>query len=186
MPNNIAFVTYLNITENKKNIFWEIDKSNDYQLFDIVILNSNIYGIQFKKIQDDNLIRNFKIIVKARDNYNNIQLKTINITTIPIEKFTLNDKNEVISKIDEVIYKIKNNDLCIENNQNESGSGGNINNINTTSIYNKYFQEIDMKILYDNLIKMFLVKGPLYLPPPIVINKLYENIQKALDNDPNK
>ena len=83
-----------------------------------MILNSNIYGIQFKKIQDDNLIRNFKIIVKARDNYNNVQLKTINITTIPIEKFTLNDKNEVISKIDEVIYKIKNNDLCIENNQN--------------------------------------------------------------------
>ena len=31
-----------------------------------------------------------------------------------------------------------------------------------------------------------MVKGPLYLPPPIVINKLYENIQKALDNDPNK
>ena len=43
MPNNIAFVSYLNITETKKNILWEIDKSNDYQLFEIVILLSGFF-----------------------------------------------------------------------------------------------------------------------------------------------
>ena len=115
MPNNIAFVSYLNITENKKNILWEIDKSNDYQLFEIVILNTNIYAIQFKKILDDKFIRNFKIIIKATDDYNNVQLKTVNITTIPVEKYALNKNNDVISKIDEVIHKIKNKKLCFVN-----------------------------------------------------------------------
>ena len=184
MPNNIAFVSYLNITETKKNILWEIDKSNDYQLFEIVILNTNIYAIQFKKILDDDFIRNFKIIIKATDDYNNVELKTVNITTIPVEKYSLDTNNKVISKIDEVIYKIKNNDLCFENNQTSGGSGG--NNTNTMSIYNKYFKEIDLQILYEQLVKMFLTKGPLYLPQPAVINKLYFNIRKALENDENK
>tara|TARA_B100000989_G_scaffold43052_1_gene27433 strand:- start:1504 stop:3750 length:2247 start_codon:yes stop_codon:yes gene_type:complete len=175
MPNNTGFVSYLNVSLEKKNILWEIDESNDYELFEIVIFNENNYAIQFKQVKNDDFIRNFKIIVKATDHFNITELKTINITTIPITRFTINNQNYVLTNIDDVIYKLKNNGIC--NNNNE---------IDTKSIYNNYFNEIDMKILYEHVIKMFITKGPLYLPPPSVINKLYFNIQKALDNDPNK
>tara|TARA_B100000963_G_scaffold168417_1_gene146334 strand:+ start:5684 stop:7954 length:2271 start_codon:yes stop_codon:yes gene_type:complete len=176
MPNNTGFVSYLNVSLEKKNILWEIDESNDYELFEIVIFNENNYAIQFKQVKNDDFIRNFKIIVKATDHFNITELKTINITTIPITRFTINNQNYVLTNIDDVIYKLKNNGICNNNN----------NEIDTKSIYNNYFNEIDMKILYEHVIKMFITKGPLYLPPPSVINKLYFNIQKALDNDPNK
>jgi len=196
LNNNINYVSeniqtpFLTLKSNEQ-VEWSIIGGIDKNNFDIS--RNNL--LQFKQIPDYENPHSFggtnvyTIQIQAIDNAGNKTLKMINIV--------VQDKDDSVSPPEyepepETETPINNNDIVNNiTNVNEI-----INTITITTeeiienigeqgppIFDSTFTENDLKDLYNELVKGFLVKGPLYLPHANIVNGLYARLKKSIDEE---
>ena len=197
LNNNINYVSeniqtpFLSLRSNEE-VEWSIIGGIDQNRFDIS--RNNL--LQFKQVPDYENPHSFggtniyTIQIQATDNAGN---KTLKIMTIVVQ-----DEDDSLppppppppEPEPEPEAPINNNDI-INNiiNTNEI-----INTITITTeeivenigeqappVLDSTFTENDLKDLYNELVKGFLVKGPLYLPHANIVNGLYARLKKSID-----
>lgn len=194
---NINYVSENIITpfltlKSNENVEWQITGGVDKDKFDIS--KNNL--LEFKQIPDYENPHSFSgtniytIQIQATDNAGNRTFKILTIVVQDADDTTPPPPPPEPEPEPEPV--IPNNNDIVDNiiNTNEI-----INTITITTeeiidnvgeqrapIYDNTFTENDLKELYNELVKGFLVKGPLHLPHANVVNGLYARLKKAIDD----
>lgn len=185
---------FLKLISNE-NVEWSISGGIDKDKFNIS--SNNL--LEFKQIPDyenphsfsgDNI---YTIQVQARDNAGNITLKILTIVVQDEDDSAPPPEPPPPEPEPEPTPEPINNNEIIDNIINTNDI---INTITITTeeiienvgeqqtpIYDATFTENDLKELYNELVKGFLVKGPLHLPHANVVNGLYARLKKSIDEE---
>ena len=181
--------------KSNENVEWSISGGIDRDRFDISMNNL----LQFKQVPDYENPHSFSgtniytIQIQARDAAGNTTLKVLTIVvqdaddTAPPppepepepepeptpEPINNNDIIDSIINTNEIINTITITTEEIIENVGEA----------PPPIFDETFTENDLKDLYNELVKGFLVKGPLHLPHANVVNGLYARLKKSIDEE---
>ena len=197
LNNNITYVSeniqtpFLSLRSNEE-VEWSIIGGIDQNSFDIS--RNNL--LQFKQVPDYENPHSFggtniyTIQIQAADNAGN---KTLKIMTIVVQDEDDSVPPPVVEPEPEPEPETPANNNDIINNIINTNEIINTITITTEEIIenvgeppallNSTFTENDLKDLYNELVKGFLVKGPLYLPHANIVNGLYARLKKSIDEE---
>ena len=198
LNDNINYVSeniqtpFLSLKANEP-VEWSIVGGVDQNSFDIC--GNNL--LEFKQVPDYENPHSFggtniyTIQIQAKDNAGNVTLKILTIVVqdeddsapppepepepIPNPQSEVNN-NEIVNNIintNEIINTITITTEEIIENVGEA----------PPPVFDETFTENDLKDLYNELVKGFLVKGPLHLPHANVVNGLYARLKKSIDEE---
>ena len=197
LNNNITYVSeniqtpFLSLRSNEE-VEWSIIGGIDQNSFDIS--RNNL--LQFKQVPDYENPHSFggtniyTIQIQAADNAGN---KTLKIMTIVVQDEDDSVPPPVVEPEPEPEPETPANNNDIINNIINTNEIINTITITTEEIIENVgeppalldstFTENDLKDLYNELVKGFLVKGPLYLPHANIVNGLYARLKKSIDEE---
>ena len=197
LNNNITYVSeniqtpFLSLRSNEE-VEWSIIGGIDQNSFDIS--RNNL--LQFKQVPDYENPHSFEgtniytIQIQAADNAGN---KTLKIMTIVVQDEDDSVPPPVVEPEPEPEPETPANNNDIINNIINTNEIINTITITTEEIIENVgeppalldstFTENDLKDLYNELVKGFLVKGPLYLPHANIVNGLYARLKKSIDEE---
>ena len=201
LNNNITYVSeniqtpFLSLRSNEE-VEWSIIGGIDQTRFDIS--RNNL--LQFKQVPDYENPHSFggtnvyTIQIQATDNAGNKTLKIMNIVVQdeddslppPVveppepepepEPETPINNNDIVSNITSVNEIINTITITTEEIIENVGE-------QAPPVFDSTFTENDLKDLYNELVKGFLVKGPLHLPHANIVNGLYARLKKSIDEE---
>ena len=181
--------SFLDLNANEE-VSWNITGGVDQSKF--ILTGNKLAFVDIPDYENPNSYLGsnvYSIVIQATDTRGNFAFKNLTIIvqdaddTLPppepepepeLEEQTPNEIVQEINNNNEIINTITITTEEIVQKVDETPTGG---------IVIGDFSEQDLKLLYNELVKGFLVKGPLYLPHAGIVNGLYERIRKAIEED---